>query len=201
MTVVIANKDEEPESAQAIAACLRLLRSDHHGEPDGWDLPQLDIWQVCGHRPGANGSGDRMIRPEIEALIKRGHVQIDEFSGLDCSQEEATALIPALTNFSLAMRLSRVIANTPKWEPWMPGFRLRSLAQESKLRLEGVPGHLPQYSNQELAQHIAAILHADIDYCNPQLTYPQPGTPDCKGYIEALYLLSDQARLRLKGGF
>lgn len=132
-----------------------------------------------------------MIRPEIQALITRGHVQIDEFSSLACSQEEAAALIPALTNIGLAMRIARTIANTPKWAPWMPGFVLRSLAQEAKLRLEAIPPGLPQYSNQELAGLMESAL----------LFYPQPGTPDCKGYIESLFLLSDNARLRLQGGF
>lgn len=140
------------------------------------------------------------IRPEILALIQRGHVQIDEFSDLNCSQEEATALIPALTNIALAMRLSRTIANTPNWQPHMPGFQLRALAQEAKLRLEGVGAHLPQYSNQELAVLLNQILHPSGEL-TPQNTYPQPGDPDFQGYIELLYVLSDRARMRLEGGF
>jgi len=132
-----------------------------------------------------------MIRPEIEALIKRGHVQIDEVSGLDCSQEEATALIPALTNVALSQRIARTIANTPQWQPQMPGFILRALATEAKLRLEAVPGHMPQYSNQELAALFIPALVA----------YPHRGEPEYKGYIELLAVLSSQAAIRLEGGF
>jgi len=142
-----------------------------------------------------------MIRPEILALIKRGHVQIDEFSGLNCSQEEATALIPALTNFSLGLRIARTIANTPAWKPEMPGFQLRALALEAKLRLEGAAAHLPQYSNQELAVLLNQILHPLVGSQTEFGDYPQPGSPDYKGYIELLYVLSDRARIRLKGGF
>lgn len=135
-----------------------------------------------------------MIRPVVAALITRGHVQIDEISSLDCSQEEATALIPALTNVALAQRIARCSANTPKWMPDMIGYTVRALAQEAKLRLEAVPPGLPQYSNQELAEHIRMALAPDAEY-------PQPGGPDYVGYIDLLYVLSMQAAERLEGGF
>jgi hypothetical protein len=139
-----------------------------------------------------------MIRPQIEALIKRGHVQIDEISPLNCSPEEAAALIPALTNIALSQRIARCNANTPNWLPTMPGYTLRALAIEAKLRLEAVPGNLPQYSNQELAAHIRLAAGSNS---GPLKEYPQPGSPDFKGYIELLYMLSMNSAERLEGGF
>lgn len=135
-----------------------------------------------------------MIRPEIQLLIQRGHVQIDEIAPLDCNPEESAALIPALTNIALASRIARCNANTPNWQPEMPGYILRELMTEAKLRLEAVPGHMPQYSNQELAAQIVGAY-------GPASEYPQPDSPDFKGYVELLYMLSVNAAQRLEGGF
>lgn len=84
----------------------------------------------------------------------------------------------------------------------MPGFQLRALMMEAKLRLEEVPAALPQYSNQELGDHIRGILDGAIFTVNGKnVSYPVPGDPACMGYVELLFVLGDNVALRLEGGF
>jgi uncharacterized protein (DUF2461 family) len=136
-----------------------------------------------------------MIRPAIQVLIDRGNVHLDELADMkpEPTLEEAAALVPKLVNDDVSERIRRTAANTPKWQPGMPGSVLRGLALESAKRLEReVPG-LAHVTNQDLAVMLsdaanAYVINAGID---PSLTIPTT-------YVQALYSLSVEAQARLE---
>lgn len=131
------------------------------------------------------------IRPAVQKLIDRGHVQLDEIYPFEppCTPAEAQALIPALTNVALAQRTNRTAANTPNWQPGMPGFNLRELVAEANRRIQCEP---PQSTmkNKELRDAIDNAL----------LVYPKPAGPIGESYVDSFYFLSIEVRTRLHNG-
>lgn len=128
------------------------------------------------------------IRPAVQKLIDRGHVQLDEIYPFDppCTPAESQALIPALTNVALAQRTNRCSASTPNWQPGMPGFTLRELVAEAVRRIQWEP---PQstMTNRQLRAAIDAALAA----------YPKPTGNVARTYVEGLYFLAVEVRKRL----
>lgn len=133
------------------------------------------------------------IRPAISALILRGNVELDEISTLDPEPNklESTALIPALSNTALAMRIHRSVANTPNWPSSTPGYRVKSWMYEVCRRLENEPAQIPQYSN----------VAVGVALQNALATYPKPTNPaTAQNQVEALWFLATTAAIRLQGG-
>ena len=131
-----------------------------------------------------------MIRPEIQSLIERGHIQIDEVSSLSCSREEATALITALAPGALAMRIERTLAHLqPK-----AGTPLQDLAtflSEGCRRLQQEPPNMDALSDQEVSAAITQRLSILPPPVNPAIA---------NSYKEALYILATNAAARLEAG-
>jgi hypothetical protein len=86
---------------------------------------------------------EQTIRPEVQQLIDRAaggglRIEISEVDQFLCNETEAHAVMPWLTNDSLARRIDRVLANLPaSAEPpisYLDG--LKALAREAQRRLE-----------------------------------------------------------------
>jgi hypothetical protein len=126
------------------------------------------------------------IRPEIQKLIDRGRVEISEIEHLHCTQEEAAALIPALTNYSLARRLDRTLINLhladpPTTELDADLWRLYWAADSARKHLERNLRDAP------LADLIDAAL----------AKVPAPAMPPAR-YRDALCVLAAEAAKRLR---
>lgn len=128
------------------------------------------------------------IRPAVQKLIDRGHVQLDEIYPFEppCTPAESQALIPALTNVALAQRTNRCMASTPNWQPGMPGFTLRELVAEANRRIQWEPPQSTMTNRQ---------LRDAID--NALLAYPKPPGNVARSYVEGLYFLAVEVRDRL----
>lgn len=132
------------------------------------------------------------IRPQIQALINRGRVQLDEIYGLNCTRAEATALIPALSADALAARILRTIAHL-KYKPdnLSPQAQVAQWMTETCRRLQGEPAQAPNISNGQLALELNTLLAG----------FPKPTNPViANSYQEALYFLATDAAGRLGAG-
>ena len=51
------------------------------------------------------------IRPEVQALVERGGVTLEEIASLSCNYAEWSALVPSMTDEALIERVARALRN------------------------------------------------------------------------------------------
>lgn len=131
------------------------------------------------------------IRPEVQALIIRGAVNMDEIPH-GCNLMEASALVPALTNAALGLRINRVLAKHPVLpvegeDPILSPHALYAMADEAARRIQAQPPVMwPHLSDSDLGCRIVEAV--EFLGGRPQIS---------ETYEQALRLLADEASTRL----
>jgi len=133
------------------------------------------------------------IRPEIQTLIARGNIRMDEIP-TNGNPTEASAMVPKLTNQALGLRINRVLAKYPVAaqpgdDPILSPHALYVMADEAARRIQHEPVQLwPNLKNKDLGQRILDSVKT------------QGGRPGiARTYAQALRQLAHEAATRLIG--